>query len=67
MPCALKLLQVAPTSVDFYQRDMHLNPSALPDVIRLLERPSAAPARGDILETAQTRSLSCCEFRGLEW
>lgn len=35
------------------QRYMHLSPSALTDAIRLLERPSTRPARGDILETAQ--------------
>jgi site-specific recombinase XerD len=35
------------------QRYMHLSPSALTDAIRLLERPSTLPARGDILETAQ--------------
>ena len=35
------------------QRYMHLSPSALTDAIRLLERPSTRPARGDMLETAQ--------------
>jgi site-specific recombinase XerD len=35
------------------QRYMHLSPSALTDAIRLLERPSTRPARGDILETAE--------------
>lgn len=35
------------------QRYIHLSPSALTHAIRLLERSSALPARGDILETAQ--------------
>ena len=43
------------------QRYMHLSPAALDSAIRLLDQPVADLQRGDIVETADLRSVSTVE------
>ena len=42
------------------QRYMHLSPAAMDRAIRLLDEPSPGQSRGDIVETAEFKFLSCC-------
>ena len=43
------------------QRYMHLSPAALEGAIRLLDQPVSDLVRGDIVETADPRSVSAVE------